>query len=382
MSSERSRLTGARSGTRPIMVYLMLAVLFLIILGAALSLHTGETRKYRPDTGARTGPVRIVDVALAAGVSVATVSKSLNGRPDVSAETRERVRAVAEQLNFRPNTQARSLSTGRSYAVGLLTTDIYGRFSLPLLLGAEDEFGDGDLAIIFSDTRGDPQREARQLQSLVNRQVDGIIVNGRRIELRPALPDTGGIPVVYALTGSSDPRDCSVVPDEAGGAVLAVSHLLETGRRRVAHVTGPRRHKSASVRAEATRAHLNDHGLSVRGRTRFGAWTEIWGRAATEQLLEAAPDVDAVFCGSDQIALGVLDTLRETGRRVPDDVAVVGFDNWTVMAESSRPPLTSVDLDIERIGRLAARHLVSAIEGGKPPRRTVVTPRLVLRESA
>ncbi|MFL6135533.1 MAG: LacI family DNA-binding transcriptional regulator [Nocardioidaceae bacterium] len=333
------------------------------------------------DTGARTGPVRIVDVALAAGVSVATVSKSLNGRPDVSAETRERVRAVAERLNFRPNTQARSLSTGRSFAVGLLTTDIYGRFSLPLLLGAEDEFGDGDLAVIFSDTRGDPQREARQLQSLVNRQVDGIIVNGRRIELRPALPDTGGIPVVYALTGSSDPRDCSVVPDEAGGAVLAVSHLLETGRRRVAHVTGPRRHKSASVRAEATRSHLNDHGLSVRGRTRFGAWTEIWGRAATEQLLETAPDVDAVFCGSDQIALGVLDTLRETGRRVPDDVAVVGFDNWTVMAESSRPPLTSVDLDIERIGRLAARHLVNAIEGGEPPRRTVVTPRLVLRES-
>src|SRR4051794_16409187 len=407
MSSERSRLTGARSGTRPIMVYLMLAVLFLIILGAALSLHTGETRKYRPDTGARTGPVRIVDVALAAGVSVATVSKSLNGRPDVSAETRERVRAVAEQLNFRPNTQARSLSTGRSYAVGLLTTDIYGRFSLPLLLGAEDEFGDGDLAIIFSDTRGDPQREARQLQSLVNRQVDGIIVNGRRIELRPALRDTGGIPVVYALTGSSDPRDCSVVPDEAGGGALAGSHLLETGRRRVAPVTRaprhlsaagragttrahphrqrvvlPRRHMSASVRAEATRAHLNGHGLSVRGRTRFGAWTEMWGRAATEQLLEAAPDVDAVFCGSDQIALGVLDTLRESGRRVPDDVAVVGFDNWTVMAESSRPPLTSIDLDIDRIGRLAARHLVNAIEGGEPPRRTVVTPRLVLRESA
>jgi len=98
--------------------------------------------------------------------------------------------------------------------------------------------------------------------------------------------------------------------------------------------------------------------------------------------LEAAPDVDAVFCGSDQIALGVLDTLRETGRRVPDDVAVVGFDNWTVMAESSRPPLTSIDLDIDRIGRLAARHLVNAIEGGEPPRRTVVTPRLVLRESA
>jgi LacI family transcriptional regulator len=342
----------------------------------------GTRAETGPDTGARTGPVRIGDVALAAGVSVATVSKSLNGRPDVSAETRERVRAVAERLNFRPNAQARSLSTGRSFAVGLLTTDIYGRFSLPLLLGVEDELGDGDLAVIFSDTRGDPQREARQLHSLVTRHVDGIIVNGRRIERRPPLPDTGGIPVVYALTGSADPRDCSVVPDEAAGAVLAVSHLLETGRRRIAHVTGPRRHMSALVRAQATRAYLRGHGLSVRGRTRFGAWTEMWGRAATAQLLETAPDVDAVFCGSDQIARGVLDTLRESGRRVPDDVAVVGFDNWTVMAESSRPPLTSVDLDIDRMGRLAAQHLVSAIEGGEPPRQTVVTPRLVLRESA
>jgi LacI family transcriptional regulator, galactose operon repressor len=333
------------------------------------------------DERASVSPVRIGDVARAAGVSVGTVSKALNDRPDVSAATRERVRAVAERLSFRPNPQARSLSTGRSFAVGLLTTDIYGRFSLPLLLGAEDELGDGDLAVIFSDTRGDPQREVRQLHTLMSRHVDGIIVNGRRIERRPPLSDTGGIPVVYALTGSSDPADCSVVPDEAGGAELALSHLLASGRRRIAHVTGPRRHSSALVRADATRAYLRDHGLAVRGRVRFGAWTEMWGRAAIAQLLEAAPDVDAVFCGSDQIARGVLDTLREAGRRVPDDVAVVGFDNWTVMAEASRPPLTSVDLDIDRIGRLAARHLVSAIEGREPPRHTVVPPRLVRRES-
>jgi LacI family transcriptional regulator len=136
------------------------------------------------------------------------------------------------------------------------------------------------------------------------------------------------------------------------------------------------------VRASATVERLAEAGLEPVIPPLFGEWSEAWGRQAAGILLTTTPAVDAVFCGSDQIARGVLDTLRESGRRVPDDVAVVGFDNWTVMAESSRPPLTSVDLDIDRMGRLAAQHLVSAIEGGEPPRQTVVTPRLVLRESA
>ena len=112
---------------------------------------------------------------------------------------------------------------------------------------------------------------------------------------------------------------------------------------------------------------------------RFGAWSEQWGREATSDLLADAPDIDAVFCGSDQIARGALDVLRESGRRVPDDVAVVGFDNWSVMTDGARPALSSVDLQIETIGRSAARHLVTAIEGEEPPPRTVVPPRLVLR---
>ena len=338
----------------------------------------GENRR----SDAQAGVVRIGDVARAAGVSVATVSKAFNDRPDVSRATRDRVLAVAERLNFHPDARARLLSTGRSFSVGLLTSDVYGRFSLPLLIGAEDELGDGDLSIIFSDTRGDPRRESRQLRTLMSRHVDGIIVNGRRIQERPPLPDTGGIPVVYALTGSTEPADCSVVADEAAGAALAVAHLLRSGRHRIAHVTGPRRHGSAVVRAEAARTVLREHGLSVRGRVRFGSWSEGWGREATRALLESVPDLDAVFCGSDQIARGVLDALREGGRAVPADVAVVGFDNWSVMIEGSRPALTTVDLDIETIGRLAARHLVTTIEGGRPPRRTVVTPRLVLRDSA
>jgi LacI family transcriptional regulator len=330
----------------------------------------------------RPAPVRISDVADRAGVSVATVSKALNGRPDVSEATRDRVRDIAQQLGFQPNVQARSLPTGRSFAVGLLTTDVYGRFSLPLLLGAEDEFGNDELALIFCDTRADDDRELRQLRQLIGRQVDGIVVNGRRIGRRAPLPDTGGIPVVYALTGSTDPSDCSVMPDEAGGAVLALTHFLESGRRRIAHVTGPRRHSSAGVRARAVTQHLNEHGLAVRGRVRFGSWTEAWGREVAAALLDDVPDVDAVLCGSDQIARGVLDVLRERGRTVPADIAVIGFDNWAPMVEAARPALTSVDLNIDTIGRIAARHLVTAIDGKRPPHETVVPARLVIRGSA
>ena len=230
----------------------------------------------RPSTPA---PVRIRDVAAEAGVSVGTVSKALNGRSDVSAATRERVREIALRLGFQPNQLARSLPTGRSFAVGLLTTDSYGRFSLPLMLGAEDALGDGEIAVVFCDTRDDPEREARQLRALLARQVDGIIVNGRRTEARPPLVGTGGVPVVYAYAASEDPADCSVISDDAGGAVLAVEHLVGLGRRRIAHVTGPRRHRAAAARADAVVRHLNGRGMSVRGRVRFGSWSEAWGRA-------------------------------------------------------------------------------------------------------
>lgn len=338
----------------------------------------------RAGSGRETRPVavRIGDVAVAAGVSVATVSKALNGRPDVSERTRRHVREVADRLAFQPNQLARSLPTGRSFAVGLLTTDSFGRFSIPLMLGAEDALGSGEVAVVFCDTRDDPERETRQLRALLSRAVDGIIVNGRRTEPRPPLVGADGVPVVYAFAASADPRDCSVVADEAGGAVLAVEHLLNQGRRRIAHVTGPRRHRSAAVRAEAVLAHLHQRGLTVRGRTRFGTWSEAWGRQVALDLLDRAPEVDAVFCGSDQIARGILDALREQGRRVPDDVAVIGFDNWAAMAEAARPPLTTVDMDIAVIGRIAAEHLLTAIDGGAPPRHTVVPSRLIIRESA
>jgi LacI family transcriptional regulator len=135
------------------------------------------------------------------------------------------------------------------------------------------------------------------------------------------------------------------------------------------------------TRAEAAAAAARDGGARVAGPVRWGDWSERWGRHAVAAVLGSEPDVDAVVCGSDQIARGVCDGLREAGRRVPADIAVTGFDNWDVIAEASRPPLTTVDLLLADLGRCGARFLLDAIAGNPHPGVTSLEPRLVIRES-
>jgi LacI family transcriptional regulator len=329
---------------------------------------------------ARQAP-RIQDVARLAGVSVGTASKALNGRAGASELTRNRVRAAAQELGFRPNAMARGLPSGRSFTVGLVTTDSFGRFTIPIMLGAEDALGAGDLAVLLCDTRDEPDREVRYIEMLAARHVDGIIVTGRRAASRPPLARDPGCPVVYAFTESTRREDCSVVVDEARGTRLAVDHLIERGRRRLAVVTGPRSHRSARARAAAAQRAARSAGTELLVAPRFGRWEEAWGREAAAELLDRLPDLDGLICGSDQIARGAVDGLRERGHSVPQDVAVVGFDNWDVMALSSRPPLTTVDMELGTLGRVAAEMLREAIDGCPRPGRHALACRLVERHS-
>src|SRR3954462_13619466 len=248
----------------------------------------------------------IKDVAALAGVSASTASKALNDVGQLREETRERVRRAAEQLGFTPDSRGRALSSGRSFTVGLITTDSSGRFSIPIMLGAEDALSAGEMALVLCDTRDDPLREQHYLKSLVSRRVDGIIVTGRRTE--PRAPIDVPIPVVYAFSPSTDPDDTSVIVDDHGGAASAVRHLQSLGRSRIAHVTGPDSHHSAQVRAAAT---VEAAGDAFVGEPLHGEWSERWGRHAVDVLLRAQPAVDAIACGSDQIARGVCDRLRE-----------------------------------------------------------------------
>jgi LacI family transcriptional regulator len=326
--------------------------------------------------------VTINDVAAAAGVSVGTASKALNGRGQLRQETRDRVTAAAERLGFQANTLARGLLSGRSFTVGLITTDSFGRFSIPVLLGAEDALGAGQMSVFLCDSRGDPIREQHYLRTLLARRVDGIIVTGRRADPRPPLPHDLAVPVVYALCQSTDPADCSVVSDDDQVGRLAASHLLSVGRRRIGHISGPADFLAVRQRAAGAQGVLEQAGLSFAAPgALFGEWTEEWGRQATTILLRSAPDVDGIFCGSDQLARGVADALREAGRGVPGDVALVGVDNWDVMALANRPALTTVDLELGELGRSAAQLLLAAIDG-RPSHGIQVRPtRLVVRES-
>jgi LacI family transcriptional regulator len=325
--------------------------------------------------------IGIADVAARAGVSLGTASKALNGRGSLRAETRARVRAAADELGFAPSAAARSLLSGRTFTVGIITTDSYGRFSIPVMRGVEDSLGLGEMIAFLCDSRDDPVREQYHLRRLLDRQVDGIILAGRRTDAREPIGRDLPVPVVYAFARSADPADCSVVSDERGAARLAVEHLLATGRRHIAHITGPRSHASATERAAGAADALAAHGLAPAGGPMFGGWTEAWGRFAVTALRRERPEVDGVFGGSDTVARGVLDGLREAGVRLPEEAGVVGVDNWPVVAEATRPPLTTVDLGLEEIGRTAGELLLAAIDGSPAPGTHVVPAHLVVRES-
>ena len=308
----------------------------------------------------------IHDVAAEAGVSIATVSKALNGRGRMTADTRERVLGAAKALNFRPNALARGLHTKRSFTVGLLTDDVYGRFALPVMQGVTEGLIDHGVSVFLCALEENPVLAQSHLDALMEKQVDGIVVAGRRVD-RILPVDFGGltVPVVHVMSEGGEDR-VSFLPDEEAGARAAVAHLAGLGRRRIAHVTGPERFRVARERAEGWRAALAAAGLRPHGPgAMYGRWSEAWGHEAVAALWAGQEAPDAVFCGNDQIARGVIDGLRERGVRVPGDVAVVGFDNWEIVAEETRPPLSSVDMNLRELGRQAGLALLQEINGAE-----------------
>ena len=329
----------------------------------------------------RSEAVTLGDVARRAGVSVATASKALNARTEVAAATRLRVQRAADELAFSPNALARGLILGRTRTVGLLTDELGGRFSMPVLLGVENAVGSREMSVLLCDARGDTIRRQHYVRTLLARQVEGFIILGDSNDLRPSLTRDIPVPVVYVYGESAGPDDLSVLADDIGGGRLAAEHLVWSGRRRIGHVTGPASYRAARDRATGLSAVLLEAGLTQRGATLHGEWSRRWGRHATRMLMTAHPDLDAVFCGNDQIATGACDALFDLGRRIPDDVAVVGYDNWDIYAADCRPPLTTVDLNLEQLGATAVEHLIAALDGRRSTGVIRQPGRLVIRES-
>ncbi|MFF9100938.1 LacI family DNA-binding transcriptional regulator [Streptomyces rubrogriseus] len=338
-----------------------------------------------PHADASPKPARratIRDVAAAAGVSTATVSKVFRGGYRLRPETEQRVRDAAEALNFSPNPYAQTLHGARTGTVGLITSDIEGRFSLPVMMGAEDAFGSDQVSVFLCDARGDAIREQHHLRSLLGRRVDGIIVVGSMTNPRETLGRDIPVPVVYAYAPSTHPDDVSVITDNVGAGRIAAEHLLSLGYSRIGYLSGDHTYLAARERVQGARSALQAAGTDILGgEALYGPWGEEWGRAGARRMTEMYPDMDALLCGSDHVARGALDALREDGVRVPEDLAVIGHDNWELLARQSRPPLSTIDNNLEALGRRAAELLNAAIDGSPQPGVHEVPALLVPRGS-
>lgn len=324
--------------------------------------------------------VVLADVAEAAGVSQTTASKALSGTGRMREETRDRVRRLAQEMGFSPNWQAQSLASGRTGTVGLITHDLEGRFSIPLLVGVEDYFGTENVSVLLCDARGDFIREQHHLANLLARQIDGVILMGHNSNPRQSL-GLLPVPVVYSYAPSAADSDVSIITDDFEDGRIAAQHLIEIGRSRIALIGGDPTYVAARKRVDGALQVIEEAGLQPACPPLLGAWHQRWGRGAAKTILSQTDDVDGIICGSDRIARGAVEGVLGEGRTVPDDIAIVGYDNWDVLVEETEPTLTSVDLNLERLGARAAASLSELMSGQQVSGIEKVPGQLVLRQS-
>jgi DNA-binding LacI/PurR family transcriptional regulator len=331
-------------------------------------------------------------VAAHAGVSRATVSRVVNGGPGVRTEVREKVQRSVEELGYVPNSAARSLVTRRTGAVAVVIAEPETRvFSDPFfaqqLRGISRELSERDtqLLLMLLEHRRDYARIGRYLSG---GHVDGALMFSLHSDdPLPGMAAESGLPTVFGgrpgWPGAEQDRGLLYVDtDNRGGARQAVEHLLEGGRRRIAVITGSLDQTSALDRLHGYRDALGAAGARP-GMEAHGGFTAEGGERAMRELLDRHPDMDAVFAGSDLMASGALRALRSGGRRVPQDVAVVGYDDLEPAAWAD-PPLTTVRQDVEGMGRMMAELLMRRLDrsAAEPPAPVVTPARLVVRASS
>lgn len=327
------------------------------------------------------------EVAELAGVSRATVSRVVNGSPKVRPEARQAVEAAVAQLRYVPNRMARSLVTRRTDTIALVLSESNTQvFSDPFFARVVRELSaalaDTEMNLVLLAARG--EREQEKVARYVRQgHVDGVILMS--LHSQDTLPQVlaeARVPLVLSGRPLDGRPVCYVDADNAGGAREATAHLLATGRRRVATVTGPRDMIGGIDRYAGYRAALREAGVAEDpALVAEGDFTEAGGGAGMAALLERAPDLDAVFVASDPMAVGALRVLRASGRSVPGDVAVVGFDDAPVAATCD-PPLTTVAQPLGEMTSLMTELLLQQVEGDEEVRVRVCPTRLVVRESA
>ena len=321
------------------------------------------------------------------GVSITTVSKVLNNREDIGHATRARVLAKVAELGYQPNAVARSLTLRRTHTLGIVIPDLMHSFFVEIVAGLESIARTRDFGLLLCSSNEDPQREREEIEMLRQRQVDGIVLASTNAagntDLLQRLGAVGIGLVMIDRDDHPDVRCDRVVTDDEMVGRLATGHLIEQGRRAIAHIAGPSI-VHAKRRADGYRAALKTHG--VRGRAEWiarGGFMEADGYRAMKKLLGLKPRPDAVFAANDPAAIGAMKAIWNAGLRVPEDVAVVGAGD-IALGDLLRVPLTTVSWSREELGKQAAELILDRI-GPQPAekfRRVVIPPRLVIRRSS
>lgn len=324
--------------------------------------------------------ITIADVARAAGVSPMTVSRVLNDQGGASAETSERVVAAANTLNYRPNPFARGLRSDRSKTIGLLVPDITNPFFPEVIRGAEDAASAAGYNLLLSNVVESSKREAELIEALLLHRVDGIIVCSARLP-DPALFAALASHRAAVLINREAPPDIAgtVTTDYETGASEAINHLVQRGRRKIAVIAGPRNSAGGRSRLVGIRRSLAVHGLKELSVVHCDP-TIVGGQATAERLLAEAPDIDALVCYNDLNAIGAMKACRAAGISVPQQIALIGFDD-IAMAELLTPALTTLRVPKREMGESAVRLLLSRLATKNRQHGIVIVPELIVRET-
>lgn len=324
----------------------------------------------------------IREVARQAGVSVATVSRALNGSSSVRARTRKHVEEVARQLRYVPNGSARSLTTSQTRTVGVLLPDLYGEFFSEVLRGIDQTARQSHYHTLVSSSHNDVAELEAALRAMSGR-VDGLVAMSPDLDaasLEANLP--ASLPVVLMNCPVEASGLNTIQTDNYGGAFAMVQHLLDIGHTRVATIEGAEGNHDALERLRGYRDAMANAGLPVAPELeQSGDFTERSGYEAMQRLLTVSLPPTAVFAANDSMAIGALRALREAGVAVPSAMSIAGFDDIPV-ASYMTPSLSSVHVDIHEMGQQAIEALLAAIEDDThPPQATTIPTRLVIRES-
>jgi len=328
-------------------------------------------------------PVTIRDVAEAAGVSIATVSRVLNNKDHpVGAATRRRILHTAESLGYRPNVAARSLRTERSSTVGIIADDIIGPFATKIIRGIQDRLKPRGYLCVIISADWDPEAEREAIHDLVSRSIDGIIFCETWHKAAVEMLDVASKPYVFVHRQFAVPGQFSAIPDEQFGAQLATAHLIRAGHRRIGYINGPEHFYASEVRLQGYQFELAKAGIPYDpDLVARGDWQVDGGYAAARQLLHAVPRLTALFAGNDLMAAGAIYALRDAGLHVPQDVAVVGYDDREI-SRIFRPALTTVTLPCYEMGEASAHMLLERMAGGSDAGEEVkVRGQLIVRQS-